>query len=326
MKARARLLAAVVLGILSVPVPSDAQAQARIVRVGYLTPGSHSAREEVLRRELGRLGYVEGQNLVLEYRSADGHFERLPGLAQELVALKVDVIVAVVTQAALAARKATSTIPIVMVGVSDPVASGLVASLARPGGNVTGTSATVADVVGKQLELLRELLPGVSRVAALWNPANPVFQKQQLGETIAAAAALRVELRFVEARAAGELDRAFASIAGQRPNALLILADPMFTLHRARIGDLAARHRLPTVSGASEYAAAGILATYGPSFADAYRLAAPYVDRILKGAKPADLPVERIAKFELVINARTARALGVTIPQSVAVRAERVIE
>ena len=326
MKARGRLLAAVALGILSVPFPSDAQAPVRVFRVGFLTPVSQSAREELFRHELGRLGYVEGQNLAIEYRSADGNFERLPGLAGELVALKADVIVAVVTQAALAARRATSTIPIVMVGVSDPVASGLVTSLARPGGNVTGTSATVADIVGKQLELLREMLPGVSRVAALWNPANPVFQKQQLGETMTAAAALRVQLRLVEARTSDELDRAFTAIAGQRTDALLILGDPMFTLHRARIGELAARRRLPTVSGASEFADAGVLATYGPSFADAYRLAAPYVDRLLKGAKPADLPVERIAKFELVINARTARTLGVTIPQSVAVRAERVIE
>ena len=326
MKARGRLLAAVALGILSVPFPSDAQAPVRVFRVGFLTPVSQSAREELFRHELGRLGYVEGQNLAIEYRSADGNFERLPGLAGELVALKADVIVAVVTQAALAARRATSTIPIVMVGVSDPVASGLVTSLARPGGNVTGTSATVADIVGKQLELLREMLPGVSRVAALWNPANPVFQKQQLGETMTAAAALRVQLRLVEARTSDELDRAFTAIAGQRTDALLILGDPMFTLHRARIGELAARRRLPTVSGASEFADAGVLATYGPSFADAYRLAAPYVDRLLKGAKPADLPVERIAKFELVINARTVRTLGVTIPQSVAVRAERVIE
>jgi putative tryptophan/tyrosine transport system substrate-binding protein len=320
------LAAAVGLGALSPTIASQAQAPARVHRVGYLTPVSQPAREEVFRQELRRLGYAEGQNIAIEYRSADGRFERLPGLAAELVGLKADVIVVVVTQAALAAKKATSTIPIVMVGVGDPVGSGLVASLARPGGNVTGTSSTAADVVGKQLELLKEMLPRASRVAVLWNPTNSVFQKQVLGEVKEAATKLKVNLRLVEARAAEELDRAIAAIAKQPTDALLVLADPTFSAHAARIAELAARHRLPTVSGTRESAERGILMTYGPNFFDAYRQSAVYVDRILKGAKPVDLPVEQTTKFELVINAKTAAALGVRIPQSLVVRADQLVQ
>lgn len=320
------LSAAVVLGVLSAPLLADAQRPSKVSRVGYLTPISQPAREESFRQELRRLGYAEGQNILIEYRSAGGSFERLPDLAATLVSLKVDVIVAVVTQATLAAKKATSTIPIVMVGVSDPVRSGLVASLARPGGNVTGTSSVATDVVGKQLQLLREMLPKASRVAALWNPANPVFQKLQLGEATAAAANLRVQLEFIEARTPDELDRAFVVIAKQRTDALLVLADPVLYVHAARIADLAAKHRLPAVGAAREFADAGGLMTYGPNYSDAYRRAATYVDKILKGARPADLPVEQPTKFELVINAKTARALGVTIPQSLVMRADQVID
>ena len=320
------LTAAVVLGALSATIASNAQGPARVHRVGFLTPVAQPAREDVFRQELRRLGYAEGQNIVIEYRSADGGFERLPGLAAELVGLKADVIVVVVTQAALAVKKATSTIPIVMVGVGDPVGSGLVASLARPGGNVTGTSSTAADVVGKQLELLKEILPRASRVAVLWNPANSVFQKQMLREVKEAATKLKVNLRLVEARAPEELVRAVAAIAKQPTDALLILADPIFSAHAARIAELAARHRLPTVSGARESAERGILITYGPNFSDAYRQSAVYVDRILKGAKPVDLPVEQTTKFELVINAKTAAALGVRIPQSLVVRADQLVQ
>ena len=320
------LVAAVVLGGLSVSVSSDAQQPAKTTRVGYLTPISQPAREQVFRQELRRLGYVEGQNIALEYRSANGSFERLPDLAAELVGLKVDIIVAVVTQAALAAKNATGTIPIVMIGVGDPVGAGLVASLARPGGNVTGTSTVAADVVGKQLELLREMLPKVSRVAVLWNPANPVFQKQQVDEAKAAAAKLNVQLQFVEARTPDELDRALAAIAKQRTDALFVLSDPVFGVHVARITDFAAKHRLPTVSGPREYADAGALMTYGPSFPEAFQRAATYVDRILKGTRPADLPVEQPTKFELVINAKTAKALAVRIPQSLVLRADQVVE
>ena len=320
------MFAAVVLGLLWPPPPSDAQRSAGVARIGYLTPTSQPAREEVFRQELRRLGYTEGQGLVMEYRSANGSCDRLPDLAAELVALKVDVLVAVVTHAALAAKKATATIPIVMVGVSDPVGVGLVASLARPGGNVTGTSSLAANVVGKQLESLREMLPKASRVATLWNPANSVFQKLQLGEAKAAAGKLKVQLQLFEARTPDELDRAFASMARQRPDALLILADPMFGAHWARIAELAARHRIPAVSGAREYADAGGLMTYGPDFLEAYQRAGTYVDRILKGGRPAELPVEQSTKFALVINARTAAALGLTIPRSLVGRADRAVE
>jgi putative ABC transport system substrate-binding protein len=320
------LFAAVVFGVLAAPFMFDAQRPTTVPRIEYLTPISLPAREELFRQELRRLGYTEGQNLVIEYRSANGSFARLPDLAAELVGLKVDVIVAVVTQAALAAKKATGTVPIVMVEVSDPVGAGLVASLARPGGNITGTSAVAADVVGKQLELLQEMLPKVSRVSALWNPANPVFQKRQLGEARAAASKLRIQLQLVEARTGADLDRAFAAIAKQRADALAVLGDPVFTSHAGRIADLAARHRLPAVGGTAEQADAGILMTYGPSYSEAHQRAVVFVDRILEGASPADLPVEQSTKFELVVNTGAARSLGLTIPQSLVVRADRVLE
>jgi putative ABC transport system substrate-binding protein len=316
---------AVVVGGLSLTVPSDAQRPVKIARIGYLTPISQPPREEVFRREMRRLGYAEGVNFSIQYRSADGRFEQLPDLAEELVRLKVDVIVAVVTQAALAAKTATATIPIVMVAVADPVGTGLVASIGRPGGNVTGTSTVAADVVGKQLELLREMLPRASRVSALWNPANSVFQKRQIEEARTAAAKLKVQLQFVEARTPDELDRAFAAIAGRRTDALFILGDPMLSAHFSRIADFAARHRLPTVSATRENVDAGALMTYGPSYNEAYRRAATYVDRVLKGDRPADLPIEQSTKFELVINTRTARAIGVTIPPSLAVRADQLV-
>lgn len=320
------LFAVLVLAVYSVPLASDAQRSAKVTRIGYLAPSSQPAREEVFRRELSRLGYVEGPDFAIEYRSANGSFERLPDLAAELVALKVDVLVAVVTQASLAAKKATDTIPIVMVGVSDPVGAGLVTSLARPGGNVTGTSALVATVVGKQLELLKELLPKASRVATLWNPANSVFQKVQLGEAQAAAAKLKVQLQLFEARSPEQLDRTFTLMAKQRPDALLILADPMFGAHWARIAELAARHRIPAASGTTDFAHAGGLITYGPDLLESYRRSATYVDRILKGGKPAELPIEQSTKFELVINAKAAAALGITVPRSLAGRADRMVE
>ena len=318
---RSGISAALIFAISFMPPISDAQSPTRVARVGFLTPIAQAGREAVFREELRRLGYTEGRNISIEYRSADGKFDRLPELAGELVGLKVDVIVAVVTQAALAAKKSTDTIPIVMISVSDPVQSGLVASLARPGANVTGNSALTAQLVGKQLELLRELLPKVSVVAALWNPANAVFQKQQVDEAKTSAMNLNVRLQFVTAQTPDDLDRAFASIAKQKTNALIILGDPVFTAHAAKIATLAARHRVPAVAGSREFTDAGGLMTYGPDYADSYRRAAAYVDRILKGTKPADLPVEQPTTFELVINNKTAKALGITIPDSIAMRA-----
>jgi|KBSMisStaDraftv2_1062788.scaffolds.fasta_scaffold80701_2 putative ABC transport system substrate-binding protein len=312
--------------IFSIPSICAAQQPAKVVRLGYLTPIAQPAREDVFRQELQRLGYIEGKNIAIEYRSANGRFELLPHLAAELAGLKVDVIVAVVTQAALAAKKSTDTIPIVMISVSDPVQSGLVASLGRPGANVTGNSALTAHLVGKQLEMLRELLPKASVVAALWNPANAVFQKQQVDEAKASAMNLNVRLQFVAAQTPDDLERAFASIAKQKTNALIILGDPVFNAHAGKIATLAARHRVPAVAGSREFTDAGGLMTYGPDYADSYRRAAAYVDRILKGTKPADLPVEQPTTFELVINNKTAKALGITIPDSIAIRAVQTMK
>jgi len=320
------LAALLLLGVLSVPLVTAAQRPGKTPRIGYLTPVAQPSREEHFRRALRQLGYTEGRSIHVEYRSAEGRFERLPALATELVALDVDVIVAVVTQAALAAKAATGSVPIVMLAVADPVGVGLVASLARPGGNVTGTSSVAADVVGKQLELLRDVLPAVTRVAALWNPANVTFQQRQLAEAKAAAAKLRMQLHPVEAPTAADLDRAFATIVDLRPDGLIVLGDPLFFPLNARIGALAISHRLPTVSGSREFAEGGGLVAYGPSYFEAYRGAAGYVDRILKGVRPGDLPVEQTTTFELVVNARTARTLGVTIPAPVLARADHVIQ
>ncbi len=307
----------------------QAQQPKKVARIGFLTAASRtgiSHLTEAFLQGLHELGYVEGQNIAIEYRWADGNFERLPELAAELVRLKVDVIVATVTQASLAAKNATGTIPIVMVAVGNPVDSGLIATLARPGANITGTSTMTDEVVGKQLALLKESFPKISRVAAMWNPANPVFQKLQLREVEATALALNVSLQKVEARNPDEIERAFAAIAKERTRALHVFPDPVFTTHRGLIADLALKHRLPAVSGLKEYADTGLLMSYGPSFPESYRRAATYVEKILKGAKPGDIPVERSTKFELVINLKTAKQIGLTIPPNVLARADKVIK
>jgi putative tryptophan/tyrosine transport system substrate-binding protein len=309
-------------------VVADAQQPKKVPQIGFLLPYSPGpdARIEAFRQGMRELGYVEGQNLTVEYRWADGRFEQLPDLAADLIRLKVDVIVAGVTQASLAAKKATGAIPIVMVGVSDPVGTGIVTSLARPGANITGTSSMTAEVVGKQLELLKETLPKISRVAALWNPGNPIFQAIQRKETESAAGALGMQLRILEARGPDDIDRAFATMAKERTRALLVLGDPVFLSHRKRIAHLAAKGRLPAISGTREHVEAGGLMAYGPSFPDMYRRAATYVDKILKGAKPAELPVEQPTKFELVVNLKAAEQIGVSIPPNVLARADRVIK
>ena len=316
----------VVLVLLAMPLASRAQPAGRVYRIGLLSPTSQAAGIEAFREGLRTLGYVEGHNVVIEHRSADGRFDRLPDLAAELVRLKVDVIVAVVTQASLAAKNATKTIPIVMVGVGDPVGSGLVTSLARPGGNVTGTSYPVVEVAGKSLEVLKEVVPKLHRVAALWNPANAVFQAQMVKETEAAARALGIQLRLLGARDAHEINAAFEAIAKERPEALAVIADPVFVAHRTQIATLAAKSHLPSVSTFNEYADAGGLMAYAPSFFEPGVRAAAQVDKIFKGVKPADLPVERATKYALVLNVKTAKALGLTIPTSVSVRADRIIE
>lgn len=296
--------------------------------IGFLSPATqvgHGHLVEGLAKGLRELGHVDGQNISFEYRWAEGKFAKLPDLAAELVRLKVDVIVAVVTQASLAAKHATATIPIVMIAVANPVDSGIVASLARPGANVTGTSIMSDEVVGKQLELLKEALPKVSRVGAMWNPANPVFQNLQLRAVEATAQALNVRLWKVEARDPGEIDRAFAAIAKERISALHVIPDPVYTTHRRRIADLAVKYRLPAITGFTELAEAGLLMSYSASFGESAHRAATYVDRILKGTKPADLPVERPTKFEFVVNLKTAKQIGVTVPPNLLARADKII-
>ncbi len=334
---RSCVLVTLAFGLLAAPLGSNAQQPAKIWRIGFLSPNSPSDPErpgspfgerglEAFRQGLRDLGYVEGQNIAIEYRWAEGRFERLPDLAAELVRLKVDVIVAVVTQASLAAKNATRTIPIVMVAAGDPLGSGLVAGLAHPGGNVTGPSSMLAEVAGKQLELLKETVPKASRVAVLWNPANAVWQAQMLRETKVAARALGLRLQLLEARGPGELEGAFAAMTRERASALLVQVDVIFALHARRIADLAAKRRLPAMYGSREHVEAGGLMSYAPNIPDLFRRAATYVDKMLKGAKPGDLPVEQPTRFELVVNLKTAKALGLTIPPSVLIRADQVIQ
>jgi putative tryptophan/tyrosine transport system substrate-binding protein len=274
---------------------------------------------------LRALGYEEGRNIVIEYRWAEGEYERFPALIAELVASNVDVIVTAGTPASLAVKKATTTIPLVMVAVGDPVATGLVASLARPGGNITGLTSISSEMEGKRLELLREVVPKVSHIAVLWNAASPI-QVIEEGEVRAAAGMLGIKMLSLGVRTREEIDDALATIIRERSDALLVLADRLFLHHRTRIIDFAAQERLPGVHAYRELIEAGGLMSYGPSYADMHRRAAAYVDKTLKGAKPADLPVERPVKFELVVNLKAAKALGLTIPPSVIFRADEIIE
>jgi len=320
----------VFLAVFMVPLPGEAQPAANLPRIGFLAPSSPSdprvARYlEAFHQGLRELGYVEGQNIVIEFRWAGAHYDRLPGLATELVRLKVNVIVAGGSQAIQAAKQTTEAIPIVMAAAPDPVMTGFVASLARPGGNITGISNMQPELVGKQLELLKELLPKISRVALLGNPGNPTYAPL-LRHAQDAARALVVRLQPLEARGPSEIDSAFATITTERAGAVIILSDTMLFDHRKRIVDHAVRRRLPTVFGVSEVADAGGLLTYGPSVSNGFRRAATYVDKILKGARAADLPVEQPTMFELVLNLGAAKALGLTIPQAMLQRADRVIQ
>ncbi len=313
-------------GISAWPLAANAQQASKVARIGVLLPGAPpDALLEVLRGGLRELGYKEGQNLSLEVRYAEGKLDRLPALAAELVQLKVDVMTTVSTPAALAAKQAAGTTPIVFTAVGDPVGAGVVASLARPGGTLTGLSLLASELSGKRLELLREATPKVDHVAMLWNSTNPGMILRAR-EAEAAAKSLRVTLISLGVHDLDTFDSAFARITRDRPDALLTLVDPFTRLHRKRIVEFAAQHRLPTIYEAREFADAGGLIAYGPSLADQQRRAAAYIDKILKGAKPGDLPVEQPTKFELVINLKTAKALGLTIPQSVLIRADEVIQ
>ena len=318
--------------VIVVPLSGRAQPApaTSVPRVGFLMPASVSDPRvppflQAFRQGLRTLGYEEGRNIALELRGAEGYYDRLPGLAAELVRLKVNVIVAPNSPATQAARQATETIPIVMVGVADPVATGFVASLAHPGGNITGLSGMMPELAGKQLDLLKQVLPKVSRVALLENPEVP-GNAPVVRYARSVARTLGVRLQLVDARNAGEIDTAFAAVTTEQAGAVIVLADTVLLDHRARIIDHATRRRLPTVFGLSEFADAGGLLAYGPSLADGYRRAAAYVDKILKGARAADLPVEQPVVFELVINLKAAKTLGVAIPSQMLHRADRVIQ
>ncbi len=321
-------IVAVALGLLAAPLTADAQQVRKVPRIGFLyhiSPSVAPHYADPFRQGLRELGYVEGQNLAVEYRSAEGKLERLPDLAAELVRLGVEVIVVVTTQATLAAKNATGTIPIVMANAGDPVGAGLVQSLARPGGNITGLSVLAPELSGKQLQLLKEVLPKVSRVAVLGNPGTPLYAVY-LPETRAAGRALGVQLHLLEVRGPDEFEGAFGAATKGRAGGLLVLADPLMTAHRTRVVALAAKHRLPAMYPFRDLVDVGGLMSYGASLSVNLRRAAVYVDKILKGAKPGDLPVEQPTRFELVINLKTAKALGLTIPQTILIRADHVIQ
>jgi putative ABC transport system substrate-binding protein len=308
------------------PFAARAQQAGKRYTVGILSAGDDpAALSTAFLDALRELGWAEGKNVVFEHRYAQNRLERLPELAADLVRLKVDVIAAAATLAPLAAKQATATIPIVMIAAGDPLGSGLVASLARPGGNVTGMSLMAPDLGGKRLELLKEVLPRLARVAVLWNAANP-YSALVFKETQAAGQTLGIEVQSLDVRGTGDFDGAFETVSRQRPDALITVEDPLTVDHRKLIADFAAGQQLPSLHGLREFVAAGGLISYGANLADLFRRAAGYVDKIFKGAKPADLPIQQPTKFELVINLKTAKALGLTIPESFLLRADEVIE
>ena len=329
---RRTFLGGIACGLVITPLIVSAQPTRKRYRIGYLSIGSASATYtrplEAFRQGLRELGWNEGGNLLIEYRYAEGQADRLPALADELVRLKVDVIVASPTPSAFAAQNATRTIPIVGMSLTEPVAVGLVPSLARPGGNVTGLTYGVdTEIFGKQLQLLRETIPNVRRVAVLTNPASGGPSHPLRMESVKKAArSLGLPLQILEVNEPRDFDAAFAAMLKERAGALLLSGDAMFFIHRARLADLATKNQLPSMSTQWQWVEAGGLLSYAPSFPDQWRRAATYVDKILRGANPADLPIEQPAKFELVINLKTAKALGLTIPQHVLARADEIIQ
>ena len=327
---RRAFLGTVAGGIVAAPLAVEAQPAGKVPRIGFLVAASASDSAyagliEAFRQGLRDLGYVEGRNIVIEYRYADGKYERLPALAAELARLKVAVIVSHGTPGPLAAKQATSAIPIIMTSAGDPVGSGLVSSLARPGGSVTGLCLLVPELGGKRLQLLKEILPGLTRVAVLWNAANP-YAPLVARETEATATTLGIQLQSLVVRGPDDFEGALAAATTGRAGALTVVEDPLTITKRKQIVDFAARSRLPAIYGVKEFVDAGGLMSYGVHLGDLWRRAATYVDKILKGAKPADLPVQQPTKFEFVINLKTAKALGLTIPQSVLQRADEVVQ
>ena len=330
MNNRRKLIVALGAGVLVAPLVSFAQQQNRIWRVGILVPISRPAFIDAdfsgaFPRGMRELGYVEGKNLVIEWRFADGKFERLPGLAAELVQLKVDVIFAVATPATAAVHKVTSTIPVVTVNAGDPIGSGFIKSLARPEGNITGLTNMYADISGKYLEMLRDMVPKLSHIAVMLNPgnqANFIF----LRNIQAAAPKANVKILKVEARTPQEIENAFIVMAREKVGAVIVSGDSLFIQQKRQIAELAAKYRMPSASGRREQVEAGFLMSYGPNDADMFRRAATYVDKIFKGAKPGDLPVEQPTTFELFINGKAAKLLGLKIPQSLLIMADKIIE
>jgi len=324
---RRRLLAALGVAAATWPLAARGQQPGKLPTIGLLgatTPLVESQRLRAFVQRLHELGWFEGRSIAIEDRWAEGRTERFAEIAAEFVQLKVDVIVTVGTLPALAAKQATALIPIVFAGAGDPVGTGIVASLARPGGNVTGLSVQFTDLAGKRLELLREVVPNLRRLAILINADNPAAMKE-VGEVQAAAGAFGLEVVTLEIRKAEEIASAFEALKG-RAEALYVFADALMNTNRVRINTLALAARLPTMHGVREYVEAGGLMSYGPSLPDLYRRAADFVDKILRGAKPGDIPVEQPTKFDLVINLTTAKALGLTIPESFLLRADEVIE
>ena len=316
--------------LLAAPLAARAQQTANIARIGVLSLNRAATPHavEAFLQGLRDLGYVEGRNVTIEHRDAGGKPDRLPALAAELIALKLDVIVAPSTPAALASKQATRIVPIVFAGVADPVTDGLIASLARPGGNVTGLSNLSPELVGKRLEQLKQVAPKISRVAVLWHQGGTEgrTEKDMMKASEGAARPLGIELQFVETRGPADFEKAFSEAAEARADGMTVLPIAIFGVDRKRLVDLAAKYRLPAAYPAREYVDAGGLMSYGANLADLHQRAATYVDRILKGAKPSDLPVEQPVKFELVINLKTAKELGLNIPQSVLARADELIQ
>jgi len=326
MIARRELLNTLAAGALIAPFRvGSAQQIAKMPRIGFLTPGPNP-REPAFWQGMRELGYADGKTMIVDRRSAEGDLARLPGLAAEIVKNRPDVIVAIASASKAAAKEASATIPIVMVGATDPVAAGLVGNLGRPGGNVTGTSTQTTAAVGKLLELIPQFLPGATRVAALWDPINAISQQLRMGETLIAAARLHIFVRIIEVQAREDLDRAFAALRSARPDAVLISADTFFLSNVGRVSELALANHLPVFGTGRGLTDAGILATYGTDSTVVARRSAAYVQRILRGAKPGDIPIEQPTKFELVINLKTAKALSLPVPQSLLLRADDVIQ
>ena len=326
---RRAFIVATVSSLLAAPVAAEAQSGGKPTRIGLLdiiAPSpSRESQWDAFRQRLRELGYREGEQVAFDFRSAHGRPDNLPGLADELTRLRVDVIVAASTPAAVAAKSATTTIPIVMTNTGDPVGTGLVASLAHPGGNLTGLTTLSAELSAKRLELLREIVPAASRVGVLWDDTNPAFASA-VRDTQAAAPSFGLQVFVFTARRPDEIDHAFAAMGKQRIRALIVVPGPVFLPERRRLVEAAARHRVPAAYAQREYVDAGGLMAYGANLSDLFARAASLVAKILKGAKPADLPIEQPTKFELVINLKTAKALGLTIPPSLLQRADQVIE